>query len=130
MCERDASFTNLNVPSEHVHMTTETPNYMRPASYEFTHVDTIHLSAPFINLPPAAMYVNDTIINQTLQLLHQYSPFSDTRHVLSTTFLEVVKRPNNDEATPRFRRRFLEALDDPNLDSSFLLFPINITPTH
>ena len=103
---------------------------MRPASHKLTRADTIYLSAPSANLPPVAMYLNDTIINQTLQILHQHSPFSSTRHVISAIFLEVLKRPNNDEAIPRFHRRFLEVLDGPSLDRSFLLLPINITPTH
>jgi len=130
MCERGASFTDSNLPSGHVHMTTTTQKYMRPASHDLTHVDTIRLSVPSANLPPVAMYLNDIIINQTLQILHRHSSFSDTRHVLSTTFLEVVKRPNNDEAIPRFHWHFLEAPDGPSLDSCFLLLPINITPAH
>ena len=130
MCERGESFTNSSLPSGHVHMTTTTPTYMRPISHDLTHADTIRLSAPSTNLPSVAMYLNDNIINQTLQILHTHSPLSDTHHVLATTFLEVVKRPNNDEAIPRFHRRLLEAPDGPSLDSYFLLLPINITPTH
>ena len=130
MCERGASFTDSSLPSGHVYIKTTTPKYMRPASHDLTHADTIRLSAPSANLPSVEIYLNDTIINRTLHTLHQHSPFSDTRHVLSTTFLAVVKLPNNDEAIPQFHRRFLERPDDPSLDSCFLLLPINITPTH
>ena len=66
MCERDASFTDSNLPPEHVHMTTTTTKYMRPATHDLTHDDTIRLSAPSANLPPVTMRLNDIIINQTL----------------------------------------------------------------
>ena len=53
-----------------------------------------------------------------------------TQHILSTNFLEVINRPNNDTAIPQFHRRYLETQDGPSLDSSYLLIPINIPPTH
>jgi len=130
ICERGASFTDSNLPSGHVYMTTTTPKNMRPATHDLTHANTIRLSAPSANLSSVAMYLNDITINQTLQILHQHSPFSDTRHVLSTSFIKVVKLPNNDDAIPRYHRSLLERPDSPSLDSCFLLLPINITPTH
>ena len=130
MCELGASFTNSTHPSGHVHMTTTTPTYMRPATRDLIHADTIRLSAPSTNMPPVALYLNDIIIDQTLQILHQHSPYSDTRHVLSPSFLDVIKLPNNDDAIPRYHRRLLERPHGPSLTSCFLLLPINITPTH
>ena len=66
ICERGASFTDSNLPSGHVYMTTTTPKNMRPATHDLTHDDTIRLSAPSANLPPVTMRLNDIIINQTL----------------------------------------------------------------
>ena len=74
MCERGASFTDPTIPPAHVHMTTTTPPYMRPATGKITHADTIRLSAPTATIPPVALYLNDHIIDQTLQILHQHSP--------------------------------------------------------
>ena len=115
MCEGGASFTDSTIPPEHVHMTKTTPHYMRPATHDLTHADTIRLSAPSTTIPPVTLYLNDNIINQTLQILHQHSPFKDTRHVLSTSFLEVIKLPNNDDAIPRYHRRILERPAGPSL---------------
>ena len=40
MCERGASFTDQTISPAHVHMTTTTPPYMRPATSKITHADT------------------------------------------------------------------------------------------
>ena len=76
------------------------------------------------------LYLNDGIINHTLQILHHHSPYTTTRHYLQTPFLEVIQHPNNDIVLPRYHRRFLGLQDGSSLDSSLLLIPINITPTH
>ena len=127
---RDRAFLDPSLPNTHIYKKTTTPAYMRPAIQYLTHEDTIRLRAPDSHVNPLDLYLNDNIINQTLQILHHRSPFTDTRSFLSPNLFKVVKRPNNDTAIPRFHQRNLETLDGPSLDSSYFLIPINITPNH
>ena len=128
LCEMGISFTDPSLPSSHIHTSTQTPSYMRPQTQHLTHTDTMRLRSPQVGVHPSDLYLNDVIINHTLQILHHHSPYTTTRHYLPTHFYEVIQR--NNAALPRYHRRFLELQDGPSHDSSLLLILINITPTH
>ena len=129
--ELGIAFTDPSLPLSHIHTSTQTPSYMRPQTQHLTHTDTMRLRSPQFGVHPLDLFLkNDVIINHTLQILHHHSPYTTTRHYLPTPFLEVIQRPNNDIALPRFYQRFLGLQDGPSLDNSLLLIPINITPTH
>ena len=63
LCNSGKSFTDLSLPNAHIHKTTPTPAYMRPAKQDLIHADTIHLSAPSSHLNPFDLCINNNIIN-------------------------------------------------------------------
>ena len=107
LCEIGITFTDPSLPPSHIHKSTQTPSYMRPATQHLTHTDTMRLRSSHSGVNPSDLFLNDIIINHTLQILHHHSPYTTTRHYLTTPFLEVIQRPNNDIFIPRFHRRFL-----------------------
>ena len=90
----------------------------------------MRLQPPAPNLLPTDLYLNDEIINRTLEMLYHHSPFAKSRYFLPPAFLEFIQQPDCDDALPRYHRRALELQDGPSLDSEFLLLPYHITETH
>ena len=90
----------------------------------------MRLQPPAPHLLPKDLYINDEIINRTLEMLYHHSPFAASRHFLPPAFLEIIQLLDNDTALPHYHRRALELQDRPSLDSTFLLLPFHITMTH
>ena len=120
--------TSTDLPLTHVHKTTIAPAYMRHQTQHLYHKHTICLRAPTLNCDLSHLYLNDEIINLTLQILHQQSPHRDTRHILPTFFMNSITK--HDTTLHRLHRRQLETPGGPHLTHNYLLIPFNITPVH
>ena len=95
---------------------------------DLRHEHTICLRAATDSCDTTSLYLNDQIINRTLQILHKHSPFHSSRHFLPTYFAELIQRKHTN--LPRLHRRQLEHPAGASLTHEFLLIPINITPIH
>ena len=82
--------TSPDLPLTHVHKTTIAPAYMRHQTQHLYHQHTICLRAPTLGCDLLHLYLNDEIINHTLQILHQESPHRDSRHILPTFFMNRI----------------------------------------
>ena len=123
-------FTDPLIAPTHIHRSTSTPKYLRLQINLLRHSDTLRLQAPASHIDPAALYLNAEVINRTLEIIYDHSPYTDTRHFLLPAFLENILRPDNDMAIPRYNRRALTLQDGPSLQNTFLLVPFHITATH
>ena len=120
--------TSPDLPLTHVHTTTKAPAYMRHQTQHLYHKHTICLRAPTHGCDLTHLYLNDEIINQTLQILHQDSPHRASRHFLPTFFMNSITK--QDTTLQRLHRRQLETPGGPHLTHKYLLIPYNITPVH
>ena len=107
LCAAGRAFIDPSLPPSHMHTLTHTPFYMRPSAQHLIHKDTTRLRSHHSSLHPSDLFLNDIIINHTLQILHHHSSYTTTRHFLTTPFLKVIQNLNNDTTIPRFHRRFL-----------------------
>lgn len=124
------SFIDPTLAPTHIYRSTPTPKYIHHQLNLLRHSDTIRLQTPASHIAPTTLYLNDKVINRTLEILYHHSPYADTRHFLPSTFLENISRPDNDTAIPRYHRRAFTLQDGPSFTSEFLLVPLHITPTH
>ena len=122
------SLTSPDLPLKHVHKTTIAPSYMRHQTQHLYHKHTICLRAPTLSCDLLYLYLNDEIINHTLQILHQESPHRDSRHILPKFFMNRITQ--KDTTLHRLHRRQLETPGGPHLTHNYLLIPYNITPVH
>ena len=121
-------FTSPNLPLTYLHTTTTAPNYIRYQKQRLYHRHTICLRVPSPKFDLTRLYLNNEILNHTLQILHRHSPHSVTRHFFSTFFLNIITQSTTN--LHRFHRRQLETLGGPHLTHNYLLIPFNITPVH
>ena len=101
---------------------------MHRAIQEFKHEHTIYLRAPTAQRDTTKLYLNEQIINHTLQILHAHSPYRATRHFIPTYFSELIQY-SHANLTPIYIHH-LEDRDDASLNHFYIRIPINITPTH
>ena len=74
------------------------------------------------------LYLNDDILNHTLQILQRHSPHSATHHFVPTFFLNIITQSTTN--LHRFYRRQLEISGGPQLTHNYLLIPFNIMPVY
>ena len=84
------SFTDPSLSPSHVHTSTNTPYYMRPATQHLTHTDTMRLRSSQSGLPHSDLFLNDTIINHTLQILHHHYP---VHYIPTPSFNALIMTP-------------------------------------
>ena len=83
-------FTTPDLPITHLHTTTTALVYMRHQTQRLYHKHTVCLWPPSPNCDLMKHYLNDEILNHTLQILHQESPHRATRHVLPMFFMNMI----------------------------------------
>ena len=76
LCAIGRAFTNSSLLQSHLHTSTHTPSYMRQSTQYLTHTDTMRLRSLQSGLNHSDLFLNDNIINHTLQILHQHSPYT------------------------------------------------------
>ena len=121
-------FTSPDLPLTHLHTTTTAPAYMRHQTQRLYHRHNIRLRAPSPKCDLTRLYLNDEILNHTLQIFHRHSPHSATRHFLPTFFLNMITQSTTN--LHRFHRRQPETPGGPHLSHNYLLIPFNISPVH
>ena len=112
----------------YIHKEQRTPSYTRCQIQTLRHAQTLCLQQPTDTGDTTHLYLNDDIINLTLQILHQHSPYRSTRHFVPTFFTEQLQSaPDN---LHRIHRRLFEQEGGASLNHTFLLIPVHITQLH
>ena len=133
-----AHYTSPTIPTTTVHTTIPTPPHRRPHQQPVTHCDTMRLQLPTSahgHTPTTPqhhqhLYLNDLIIDLTLQILHRSSPYQSSRHYVSPSFTSQLTHQDRDTTT--HTRQFEQPLG-PNKNPqghTYILIPHNITDTH
>ena len=134
-------YISHTIPTITVHTTIPTPPHMRPGHQSVTHCDTIRLKSPLradVTPPSQAastqptyhLYLNDLLIDLTIQILHRSSPYHFSRHYVSPTFTNQLLHQDRDLTT--HTRQFEQPLGPDKSDHghTYILIPNNITTTH
>ena len=122
------TYLSTTTRMSHIHQSIVPPPYLHRTMQELKHEHTICLRAPTASCDTPSLYLNDQIINHTLQILHKHSPFHSSRHFLPTYFSELIQRPHTN--LHRLHRRQLEHAAGASLTHEYLLIPLNIIPIH
>ena len=89
--------TSPDIPTNIVHTTIHTTPLIRPGQQSVTHYDTTHLQSPTpaadqtfstsaSTSEPHHLYLNDLLIDLTIQILHRTSRYCSSHHYVSSTF--------------------------------------------
>ena len=136
-----AHYTSHTIPTTTVHTAIPTLPHIRPQQQPVTHCDTMRLQLPTSahSHPPTAqqpsqqphhLYLNDPLIDLTLQILHRSSSYQSSRHYVSPSFTNQLAHQDRDSTT--HTRQFEQPLG-PNKRTqghTYILTPHNITDTH
>ena len=88
------TYLSTSTRLSHIHQFRVPLPYLHRAIQELKHEHTICLRAHTALCDTPSLYLNDQIINHTLQILHKHSPFHSSRHFLPIYFLELIQRPH------------------------------------
>ena len=81
--------------SDSICLTTRTPQYMRRETQYLRHKYILCIRAPNVTTATTALCLNETVINQTLHILHKHSPYYTTRYFIPTFLMEKYIFYNN-----------------------------------
>ena len=103
-------YTSHETPNTPVHTNIPTPPHRRPHQQSVTHSDTrrfqIPSHAPINTLShqttpqqPHYLYLNDLLIELTIQILHRSFPYRASRHYVSPSFTNQLAHQDRDSTT-------------------------------
>ena len=133
-------YTSRTTPSATVHTTIHSPQHMQPAKKNVSHCDTIRLQSPpramviplAHNASPQRthhLYINDLLIDLTIQILHRSSPYRSSRHYVFPTFTNQLSHQDRDSTTHTRQFELPLGPDKSDHGYTYILIPDNISDT-